>query len=307
MTQSMPEERAEGSAPPAPVHAAAEAPPWPAPWATHAPVAPPPAYALSMAYRLHLVLFPASCRQCGAVMAPGGTLAGGYPFLCDACWRQVPWMPQQHSCLRCGSLTAEPERRTCPRCAERDWALDGVRASCHYEGSVRRWLLQLKFHRYTSLTRLAGLLLAMNPAAAALLVPGALVTAVPLHRRRLRRRGFNQSHLLAHAWSEILRRNGLDAPRPAPRLLRRHRYTRPQLELAAAERPQNVAGAFSVPRPGRSWPVPRLTAATPVSPAGRHVVLVDDIMTTGSTLDACARTLKEAGALSVHAVVVARA
>ena len=270
------------------------------------PAAPLPVYPLSPAYRLHLVLFPASCRQCGQVMPPASCLGGGYPFLCDACWRQVPWVPQARSCLRCASPTAEPERRVCPVCADRDWALDGVRAACHYEGHVRRWLLELKFHHHTALTRLAGLLLAMNPAAAALLGSGALVAAVPLHRRRLRRRGFNQSHLLAHAWSDILRRNGMAAPRPAERLLQRHRFTRPQLEIAAAERAQNVAGAFSVPlpRPRRPWTGKRNPAA---SPAGRHVVLVDDIMTTGSTLDACARTLKEAGALSVHAVVVARA
>ena len=299
MTQSMPEHAspppARAAAAPADLSSAAPA--------AQASAAPMPLYPLSTAFRLHLVLFPASCRQCGAVMAPGPRLGGGYPFLCDGCWRRVPWVLQQRSCLRCASLTAEPERQRCPLCAERDWALDGVRAACHYEGHVRHWLLQLKFQRHTSLTRLAGLLLAMNPAAAELLVPDALVAAVPLHRRRLRRRGFNQSQLLAHAWSDILRRNGIAAPRPAARLLRRHRYTRPQLEIAAAERAQNVAGAFSVPGLGQRWPRTR----GPDSPAGRHVVLVDDIMTTGATLDACARTLKEAGALSVHAVVVARA
>jgi ComF family protein len=115
-----------------------------------------------------------------------------------------------------------------------------------------------------------------------------VVVPVPLHPTRLAERGYNQAALLAAAAAREL-------PAPLePRALRRRRPTLQQAHLARARRLENVAGAFA---PGPRAP----------SVLGRRVLLVDDVATTGATLAACARALREAGAASVTPVVVARA
>jgi ComF family protein len=109
---------------------------------------------------------------------------------------------------------------------------------------------------------------------------------VPLHPRRRRERGFNQSELLA---TELARRTGL---RLAPLALVRRRDTAPQAGLTAAARRANVEGAFAVRQRARV--------------SGRPVVLVDDVLTTGATARGCARVLREAGAAEVRVLTVAR-
>jgi ComF family protein len=117
-------------------------------------------------------------------------------------------------------------------------------------------------------------------------VPSHLIVPVPLHRSRLRQRGFNQAVLLG---SLLSRRLSLPMVADA---LARTRPTEPQIELPAIERRLNVKGAFTVTRPA--------------SVAGKRVLLLDDVMTTGSTMDECAQELKKAGAAAVMAITVAR-
>jgi ComF family protein len=113
-----------------------------------------------------------------------------------------------------------------------------------------------------------------------------LVLPVPLYPRRQRERGYNQSALLAAQLTK-----GLDLTTASPNVLKRVRHTRSQTGLDAAERRQNVSGAFF---------------CQDSTVRGQRVLLVDDVCTTGATLDACARALKGGGAHSVHALTVAR-
>ena len=134
--------------------------------------------------------------------------------------------------------------------------------------------------------RLAALLLE-DPAARALVETSDVVVAVPLHPRRLRERGFNQAALLARELARLCRRPcATDA-------LARRRDTAPQSGLRAGERRRNVREAFVARRPG--------------AVAGRIVTLVDDVVTTGATAEACARALAAAGAREVRLLAAARA
>jgi ComF family protein len=152
-----------------------------------------------------------------------------------------------------------------------------------YEGTLRELIHLYKYDRIQTLARpLADLLAAALP----LDERFDAVTPVPLHWRKQWQRGFNQSDLLARA---VARRRGI----PVVRALRRTRSTQTQAGLSNTERRKNVAAAFQCRRSGETL-------------AGRRVLLIDDVMTTGSTAAACARVLKQAGAARVVLLTVAR-
>jgi ComF family protein len=160
-------------------------------------------------------------------------------------------------------------------------SLSVIAAIGAYDGALRDILHALKYDgRRSAAPRLSELMAASGR----LVLTGAdLVVPVPLHRRRLRHRGFNQAADLARGLGVTVRP-----------VLRRVRPTRAQVELPAAERQSNVAGAFATKR----------RCARHI--AGRVVVLVDDVATTGATLEACARVLRAAGARDVRALTAAR-
>jgi ComF family protein len=151
-----------------------------------------------------------------------------------------------------------------------------------YEGTLREILHALKYDRRRSIAPHLSRLMAR--VGAPLLADAELVVPVPLHRRRLHQRGFNQAADLAR---------GLGVP--TVNALRRVRRTRPQVELPAAERHSNVADAFAIARFCRAGDV-----------HGKVVVLVDDVATTGATLEACANVIRGAGAREVRALTAAR-
>jgi ComF family protein len=225
------------------------------------------------------VFFPPLCHLCEA------SAEGLSPEVCAGC-RAAFRPPRPPLCVRCGApgTAAPPPCRTCA-----GWlALDHARSALLYAGPVRTWVHELKYGGLTALAPLGRepLLRALHEGPAhwsdAALVP------VPLHPVRERERGFNQAELLA---GELARGAGL-ALLP---VLRRVRPTRPQVGLAAADRARNVHGAFGTD-PAR---VPLLR--------GRTALLVDDVFTTGSTLEAAAAALRAAGAAQVGAVTLARA
>jgi ComF family protein len=168
-------------------------------------------------------------------------------------------------------------------CRRRLRWLAQARAAAAYEGPLEKAIHRFKYEGWRALAPALADLVADRLAAAA--PPGPVLVAVPLHRRRQRARGYNQSELLAAAL-----RARLGLPAPAGRLVRL-RDTPPQVGLDRLRRQENVADAFA-------WHGP--------PPAGRSVVVVDDVATTGATLDACAAALRRAGSGPVHAWTVAR-
>ena len=224
--------------------------------------------------RLGALLWPARCLACGET-------GGGGHDLCPPCRAALPW--NHAACIRCAlPLPASDGRATCGGCMRRPPPLDLVRSACLYGAPLDRWLPRFKFHHDLAAGRLLAQLLAEACAYAPR--PQAVVP-VPLHRARLRQRGYDQAlelaRPLAHAFDLPLR----------PRLLQRVHPTAPQSELSAAARRRNLRGAFVVDS----------VAAQPA-----HVVLVDDVMTTGATLHAAARALRRAGVARVDAWVCAR-
>jgi ComF family protein len=206
--------------------------------------------------------------------------------VCDRCWQSIPPMTPP-LCDGCGDplptwRIISVSLARCPRCRRAPGAVDRGRAVGSYDGSLRAILHAFKYDGRRSLARPLGRLLA--EAGADLLVGADLAVPVPLHPRRERARGFNQARDLAA---------GLDGPVVVDALVRT-RATVSQTDLPAARRHANVRGAFLV----------RAAAASRVS--GAIVVLVDDVSTTGATLEACARALKRAGAREVRALTAAR-
>jgi ComF family protein len=198
--------------------------------------------------------------------------AEGWP-LCRECTTGVGVITPP-ICRRCGRPT-EASVEACRDCPPP--AIDWVRAPFLYEGPVSRAIKAMKFSGWHALARHLG-------DAMAVLVerPIDAVTWVPLSRRRRARRGFDQAELLARA---VSRRTGL----PGVRLLRRVRDTRAQARLVGPDRRSALRGAFAVV----GTPPPR-------------VLLVDDVLTTGSTASACAEALRVAGARSVSVLAAAR-
>ena len=160
-----------------------------------------------------------------------------------------------------------------------------------YTGNLRKAILHLKFYGREHLANRLGALL-QQPFEALTAPQKALVAPVPLHPSRNRQRGFNQAELLARGLVRTIRREE-GGVQLAADLLSRVRPTLPQVGLSLSARRENVRGVFSVPEPQRV--------------RNRTVLLVDDVMTTGATLSACAAALKRSGAARVLALSLARA
>ena len=214
-------------------------------------------------------VLPAKCVGCGV----SGT------YLCDDCLASAPWLepPLCEMCAEPG--TASP----CSRCRLRPLAVNGTVAVFAMDGVIRKAVHQLKYRNLRALAPVLG-----APMAKALMHRGLAIDAlvpIPLHPRQLRRRGYNQAALLA---KEV----GLRVDIPVEETyLHRHRWSGPQVGVADYDsRWANVAYAFQCD----------------ADVQGKLLLLVDDVMTTGSTMHSAASTLKAAGAAHVWALALAR-
>ncbi len=206
--------------------------------------------------------------------------------VCPACLEPPEAPEAEFVCAVCGTpfRNAFPldERGRCRLCRTGANAFDAVYAAGFYEGRLRDLIHLFK---YGGVETLAGPLGRMAMLAYPRRARVDLVVPMPMHWWRRWRRGFNQAELLA---GEVGRRAGL----PVRTVVRRSRRTSPQAGLSRKARRANVRGAFRI--------------RAPEAVRGKRVLLVDDVLTTGSTADACARALKDAGAAWVGVLVLAR-
>lgn len=228
---------------------------------------------------LDLVL-PPRCLACGGLVSEPGTL-------CGACWPGLTFLGPPH-CAGCGLPFAYDHGAgaRCAACLAAPPAYDRARAVLRYDEASRGMILAFKHADRTDAAPAFARWLTRS--GAELLADCDLIAPVPLHRRRLFRRRYNQAALLA------LRLGRLAGKPVAPGLLLRRRDTRPQGHLSRLGRQRNVAGAFA------------LAPAWQGRVKGRRVLLIDDVLTTGATLNAAAAVLLGAGALGVDALTLAR-
>ncbi|WP_037503950.1 ComF family protein [Sphingomonas jaspsi] len=218
---------------------------------------------------------PPRCAGCG-------TVADEPDAFCPTCWPSLDWIGQG-GCERCGLPLAATEAAMCGRCLADPPGLDRIRAALAYDELPRQVALKLKYGRKVGLARTMARYMAPLKGER----PGeALVMPVPLHRSRLWTRGFNQAGLVARELGRIWK-YPVD-----PYMLERTRKTPPLKGMSGSERKRTVAGAFRL-RDG-------------VSVKGRDVILVDDVFTTGSTAEACAKVLHRGGARQVELICWAR-
>lgn len=226
------------------------------------------------------VVLPPRCLSCGTTVTGDGGL-------CGECWEAVSFLSAP-LCSCCG-YPFEFEAGDdvlCGQCLRRHPVFDRARAAFAYDEESRRIVIDYKHRDRTDMA--PALARWMLQAGAELIAEADLITPVPLHWTRLIARRFNQSAELAR---RIAQESGTAY---APDLLRRRRRTPPQTGLAAGDRRRNVKGAFRVGRAG--------VAAI----SGKRILVIDDVLTTGSTVSACAGVLKWAGASAVDVLTVAR-
>ncbi|MBW2056951.1 MAG: ComF family protein [Deltaproteobacteria bacterium] len=225
-------------------------------------------------------VFPPECSICGCPVDPACPHS-----LCPSCLSKIAFVLPP-LCVRCGVPFSSPaqESHLCGRCLRGKILYRRARALALFSGPMRTAIHAFKYENKTYLARALAGLTKESP------VPFHIdrydiLVPVPLHKNRLRKRGYNQSLLLARELGRLF------AVPVGERVLRKTRDSAPQVELTGTEREKNVKGVFSLGR-GR---------------AEGAVLLVDDVLTTGATVNECARTLLEGGARTVDVFTVARA
>lgn len=240
-------------------------------------------------------LLPASCSLCGSPLPRLSSIP-----ICESCWAEIA-IDRGSYCYRCGdslefpSIDGVPEKNLCRACRLAPPPFRRAVAFGRYEGRLRELIHALKYNRMLPAAHQLGAMLA--EAIAQLSVEAAqemLVIPVPLHRLRSRQRGFNQARELAKCAIETLRKSHPEWRLTlAPKSLMRLKLTESQAGLTPTQRRRNVRGAFKV--------------SDPSAIRGKHILLVDDILTTGATARAAAQSLMRAGAGSIYVATLARA
>lgn len=232
----------------------------------------------SRIFSLSNVIVPPACLGCRTSLAD-------HHALCAKCWRDIGFI-RAPLCENMGIPlpfdTGGPSISAAALAEPPDY--DRARAAAHYAGTARKLVHDFKYADRQEVRILLGNWL--TAAGSDLLSEAHLILPVPMSRRRLFWRKFNQAAILAH---ELGRRSGVAVDTAS---LRRRRATKPQVGLTRAQRQSNMEGAFAVLKRHRA----RIQSA--------NILLIDDVVTTGATVNACARALKRAGAARVDVLAV---
>lgn len=235
---------------------------------------------LALARSFRELCFPSVCLLCRQQLTAFTPL-----HLCQSCQSRIRLI-EPPFCQCCGvGFTGTGDNHYCGPCLTKPPYFSKARAILRYDDESAKLIHAFKYGGKT-VARSTFCALAKRAAPFADLAPPELIVPVPLHRERLQSRGFNQALVLARFLFARERR------RIAVNLLRRNRWTEPQTTLSGKERRQNLQGAFTVTKPEKVF--------------GRRILLIDDVFTTGTTLNECAKILIENGAAQVEALTLAR-
>ncbi|MCD7737112.1 MAG: ComF family protein [Lachnospiraceae bacterium] len=238
-------------------------------------------------YTAGRLLYPPRCPICDALL-PAWILprkAQVMEWVCEDCRKKLPWA-MEPACMKCGKPVGNPETEFCEDCLRTPHLYDSGRAAFVYTGGIRRSVYRMKFqNRRDYLDFYAAAMVFAGERYLRYWRPDVIVP-VPMHWRKRAARGYNQAELLAE---KISRLTGIPCDRG---LLRCTRYTGNQKELDRKERLRNLRGSFETGK------------CRPDCSTAARALLVDDVYTTGSTMDEAARALREAGMRQIFFLVI---
>ncbi|MFI4913053.1 MAG: ComF family protein [Sedimentisphaeraceae bacterium JB056] len=228
---------------------------------------------------INYLLWPAVCGVCG------DSINESDDGLCRSCWQKLSAALSNDYCPSCGRDISKYGLigSKCPDCEELKLEFESITRVGRYEGVLRDLILKIKHNEHPKINRLLSYQLSSSIQNSLPIKEIDLFTAVPLHWSRKLSRGYNQSWLLL----SNIKKEGFTTGK----ILRRVRKTMPQPGLSFAQRKKNIKGAFT-PKDAKSI-------------QGKTICIIDDIKTTGATLNECSRVLKENGAAKVYAAVIA--
>jgi ComF family protein len=240
--------------------------------------------------RLSALVFPPHCTVCGVLLSRHDPNFSSRIHFCELCQNQVI-APLHDACRRCGAIhpgsrVGESSKLECRFCRRQDFPVEACSALGNYGDLLQRLVIQLKGHRNESLALQLGQLLGQRLKELPWSRNLEAIVPVPAHWSKQLQKGFHGAAVIGEGIRRELRLDWL------PRAVRSTRRTAKQGMLENSERFRNVAGAFEVTTPDRV--------------AGRNLLIVDDVLTSGATMTAVCETLQEADAGQIYAAVLAR-